>query len=653
MTTTTIAPYGAWRSPISANDVAASSLSLHLLQIDGDDVYWIEGRPLEQGRYVIVRYGADGRCQDVTPPDFNARTLVHEYGGGSYVVHRQTVYFVNYSDQRLYRQMPGAAPQPISEEPMQPRSVRYADLRVTPDGRFLLCVRERHQGARPADVINDLVAIALDGSGEVRVLASGYDFYSTPRISPDGRQLAWLCWNFPQMPWDGTELWTAEWDETGAVRKAQRLAGGSQESIFQPEWSPVGVLYFISDRSNWWNLYRLVDGVVEAVAPTETDIGGPQWVFDLSVYAFLASGAIVCAYKQQGHDQLGLIEAGERQITPIASEYWDFDYVRSNGVNLYAIASCTTDSDAAVRLHLSSRQGTVQSTVLKRATDYNLDRAYLSVPQAIEFPTEDGLTAHAFYYAPTNPAYAGPPAERPPLLALSHGGPTGATSAALSLKIQYWTSRGFAVVDVNYGGSTGYGRAYRQRLNGMWGVVDVMDCINAARYLVEAGKADGKRLVIRGGSAGGYTTLRALTWQTFFTTGAAYYPVADLEPFVYDTHKFEARYLDSLIGPYPERKDLYLDRSPVNFVENLNVPLILFQGLEDKVVPPAQPEAMVAVLQRKGLPYAYLTFAGEQHGFRKAETIVRCAEAELYFYGKLFGFEPADAIEPVEIFNLK
>lgn len=642
----TTAPYGSWRSPVSADLLAKASISLGWLQVSGQNVYWVEGRPLEAGRYVIVRRSADGSITDVTPEGYNARTLVHEYGGGMYVVNGETVYFSNFTDQRLYRQEPGVSPQPITPEPPAPMSLRYADGRVTPDGKHIICVRESHH--EDGAVINELVMLPVNGSTGPRVIAIGYDFYSTPRISPDGRQLAWLCWQNPQMPWDGTELWVASLDPDGTLSDERRVAGGPAESIFQPEWSPVDVLHFVSDRSNWWNLYRELDGRIEVLAPTDAEFGGPQWVFGLSRYTFLPDGRIACIYSQNGIDYLGIIAPGGGGVEPIACDYTALHWLSIDGERLWVIGGSPTSGSTVFSLELAD--GSIEP--VKEALTVDIDLEFFSIPRPIEFPTEKGLTAHALYYPPTNPLYRAPPGERPPLLVISHGGPTSATKAQLSLSIQYWTSRGFAVVDVNYGGSTGYGREYRERLKGNWGTVDVMDCINASRYLIDQGEVDGVRTAIRGGSAGGYTTLRALTWQDFFAAGASYFGLAELEAFVTDTHKFEARYLDSLIGPYPEKKELYYERSPVNFADRINCPVILFQGLEDKIVPPSQAEIMVEALKAKGLPHAYLTFEGEQHGFRKAENIIRCAEAELYFYSRVFGFDPADEIESVKISDL-
>ena len=645
-----IAQYGAWRSPVSADLLVTSGVSLSYLHVIDGHVYWVEGRPLEKGRYVIVKHSQqsspNGQITDVTPAEYNARTMVHEYGGGAYIVQGETVYFANFSDQRLYRQTLGSAPQPLTPEPPTPHSLRYADLRITPDNRWLFCVRERHSA--DGAVINELVAMPIDGSAEPHVLTNGYDFYAAPRISPDGRQLAWLAWQNPQMPWDGTELWVAPVTEDATLGQARHVAGSSSESIFQPEWRADGVLYFISDRSNWWNLYREVAEKVEVIAKCAAELGEAQWVFDQSRYVFLKDNSIVCIYSENGIDRLGRIAPDSSELEPIPCEYTALHWLRTDGTLLWLIGGSPTSGNAV--FSLDPKNGAL--TIVKQGLQVAVDPAFISVPRPIEFPTENNQTAYAIYYPPTNPHCQGPAAERPPLLVICHGGPTAAAQAQLSLQVQFWTSRGLGVVDVNYGGSTGYGRAYRERLKGNWGIVDVMDCINAARYLIDQGEVDGERVAIRGGSAGGYTTLRALTWQNFFAAGASYFGLAELESFVGDTHKFEARYLDGLIGPYPEQKMLYYDRSPVNFANQLNSPVILFQGLEDKVVPPTQAEIMVEALKAKQLPYAYLAFEGEQHGFRKAENIMRSAEAELYFYGQVFHFEPADEIEPVQIENL-
>ena len=642
------APYGSWRSPITASLIAAGEVPLSGPDVVGDDVYWLEGKPLEGGRVVIVKRAADGTRQELTPAPYYVRTRVHEYGGGAYAVHGSTIFFSNFADQRLYRQDPGQEPRPITPEPSVPAGPRYADAQLTRDGKLLICVRERHE-AEGAEAINELVVLPADGSGEARVIASGHDFYASPRISPDGQQLVWLTWDHPRMPWDGTELWLADLAPDGSLSKERCIAGGPEESIFQPEWSRAGELHFVSDRTGWWNLYRRRGESVEALAPMDAEFGAPQWVFGMSTYAFLDDGRIAAIMSQDGIDHLVFVRPGE----PIQTA--DLPYtaygrrLRSNGDVLVFTAASPTEASAVIRFDAASGA----REVLARSLQHQPDPRYVPRPRPIAFPTNDGTeTAYAIYYPPANADYAGPPGEKPPLIVESHGGPTAMTLAQLSLDIQFWTSRGFGVVDVNYGGSTGFGRAYRERLKGKWGIVDTQDCISAARYLAEQGEVDGRRLAIRGGSAGGYTTLCALVFHDDFAAGASYYGVADCEALATETHKFESRYLDGLIGPYPQAKDVYYARSPIHFAERLSCPVILFQGLEDRVVPPSQAERMVEVLRAKHLPVAYLAFEGEQHGFRKAETIQRTLEAELYFYSRVFGFPLSEEIEPVEIENL-
>ena len=647
MTETRVAPYGSWKSPITSEMVAADAVGLMEVVLDGADVYWIEMRPSEGGRYVVVRRSPDGNTADVTPPEFNARTRVHEYGGGAVTIDDGTVIFANFADQCLYRAGPGETPQPITPE----AALRYADCIFDHSRDRLVCVREDHTEATLAEhgeAVNTIAAVALDGSESQHALVEGNDFYAAPRLSPDGNTLAWLTWHHPNMPWDGTELWVATLQADGTLADAVQVAGGDTESIFQPTWSPGGDLYFVSDRNGWWNLYRWCDGHIEPIVEMEAEFGLPQWVFGMSTYAFASGERIVCTYTQNGIDYLASIDTKHKTLQPIDTPYTSIGSIQAApGKVLFRGASATLPG-ALVLLDL----GSGKMTVLKRSTDLTVDPGHLSTPQPLEFPTENGLTAHGLFYPPQNKDYAAPAGEKPPLLVLSHGGPTGSTSGALNFSVQYWTSRGFAILDVNYGGSTGYGRAYRERLNGRWGIVDIDDCANGARYLVEQGRVDAERLAIRGGSAGGYTTLSALAFRDVFKAGASYYGVSDLEALATDTHKFESRYLDNLIGPYPEQRDLYLARSPIYHVEGLNCPVIFFQGLEDKVVPPAQAELMVKALREKGIPVAYIPFEGEQHGFRQAAHIKRAMDSELYFYSRIFGFALAESIAPVTIENL-
>jgi dipeptidyl aminopeptidase/acylaminoacyl peptidase len=647
----TIAPYGSWRSPISAAAVAAGGRRLASPRLAGDGaVWWAEGRAAEGGRVVLMRRPQGDEPEEVTPAGTNVRTRVHEYGGGAWTLAADDlVLFVDFDDQRLYRQRLGEEPVAITPEPDAPAALRYADLRLTPDGRTVLCVREsdgrgktgRDGSPEPA---NEIVALPVDGTAAPAALASGRDFYSFPRPSPDGAWLAWTCWDHPDMPWDGTELWLAPLDDPADARL---VAGGAAESIFQPEWDAEGRLHFASDRDGWWNLYRLENGAVEQVTDEEADLGHPQWLFDGSTYAFLDDGSIVCIRTERGEERLCLREPGSAALRDLGLPHTAFGFpslsVRGTRV-AFAAASPEREAEVVV-LDL----GGGEPEVIRKASEDAIDAAFASIPRPISFPTSGDAVAHGFYYPPANAEFEAPAGELPPLIVQSHGGPTSHSPPALDREFLFWTSRGFGVVDVNYRGSSGYGREYRQRLQGGWGVLDVDDCVAAPRHLAASGEADANRLAIRGGSAGGYAVLCALVFHDDFAVGASYYGVADIESLDEDTHKFESRYTVGLVGPYPERRDLYRERSPIHFVERLRAPVILFQGLEDKVVPPNQAETMVAALKRNGVPHAYVAFADEAHGFRRAENQIRSLEAELYFYGRILGFEPADDLQPVEI----
>jgi dipeptidyl aminopeptidase/acylaminoacyl peptidase len=637
-----IKPYGAWKSPITSDLIVAETISVGSPAIDGEDIYWIEGRPKEMGRQVLVKRSADGTISDVTPAPFNVRTRVHEYGGGSYTVSNGTIYFANFADQKVYWQSQGSAPVRLTGA----EAYFFADGVVDEARDQMYAVREDHT-KEGQEAVNTLVAMALE-DGKSSVLAGGYDFYSSPRLSGDGKKLAWLSWRHPNMPWDGTELWTAEFKADGNLSQPVLVAGGKEESIFQPEWSPGGVLHFISDRTGWWNLYAWQNGEIKPLCPKSAEFGLPQWVFGMATYGFADETTLICSYVENGELILAKLDTKTGNLTPIPVEYKPQGNLRvGKGFAVYSGGS-STKFGALVRLDLA----TGKEEILRRSTELQIDEGYLSIPETMEFPTEESLTAFAFYYAPKNKDFSAPEGEKPPVIVVCHGGPTGSTSTTLNLSVQYWTSRGFGVLDVNYGGSTGYGRVYRERLNRNWGVVDIDDCVNGAKYLVEQGKADANRLAIRGGSAGGYTTLAALTFRDVFRAGASYFGVSDLEALARDTHKFESRYLDNIVGAYPAENQVYFDRSPINFTEKLNCPLILFQGLEDKIVPPNQAEMMYEALKKKGIPVAYVPYEGEQHGFRQAKNIKRSLDAEFYFYSKVFGYEPTETIEPVAIDNL-
>ncbi|MGH8581337.1 MAG: S9 family peptidase [Gammaproteobacteria bacterium] len=639
-----IAPYGTWASPITADLIVSKTVGLAEPSLRGASLYWIEQRPDEAGRSALVQRDAAGLVRDVLPAPYNARTRVHEYGGGAYLVVGHQVYFTHLADQRLYVAEEREVPEPLTE----PGELRYADLIFDRWHERLICVREDHRVA-DLEPISTIAAISLRATdrGRQSVLVSGADFYSSPRLSPDGRRIAWLAWQHPNMPWDGTELWMAGLAADGTLVDPRPIAGGPEESITQPRWSPDGTLYFISDRSGWWNLYRMVDGAARALAAVEAEFAGPQWQFGESSYGFGPTGDIICTYMQNGVSHLGRIAAGS-SLQEIACPYTQIGALKVRGDRCVLLASSPLELPAIVGLDL--RFGTFET--VQRSGRVSIEPDNISVGEPIEYPSGDNRCAHAFYYAPKNARYRGPENELPPLLVTSHGGPTSSTHNGLKLGIQYFTGRGCAVLDVNYGGSSGYGRSYRERLNGQWGVVDVDDCANGALYLANQGRVDRRRMAIRGGSAGGYTTLAALAFRAVFSAGASQFGVSDLEALAADTHKFESRYLERLIGPYPECRALYQARSPIHAVEQLSCPMIFFQGLDDRVVPPDQAERMVEALRQKRLPVAYLGFAGEQHGFRQAKNIKRALEAELYFYSKVFGFGLAETIEPVTIDNL-
>ena len=640
-----VSSYGSWKSPITSDLVVSEAIRFGEIAIDGDDTYWVEMRPEEGGRCVIVRRTPDGHANDVTISPFNVRSRVHEYGGGAYTVTNNTIYFSNFEDQRIYRQKFGGAPQPITPA----GEMRYADSVIDNHRENLICVREDHSLSH-RDPINTLVSVGLNDGHDIKVLVSGADFYSSPRFSPDGSQLAWISWNHPNMPWDNTELWIAQFETDGTLAENHRICGGIDASTLQPEWSPDGVLHFVSDQGGWWNLYKWHEDRIEPLYETDAEFAMPHWEFGLSTYGFESANSIICVYNRQGNWELGRLDTENHRLEPIELPYTDMSRTGlkvASGRVVFGAGSPTT-TRSIVELNL----GNHETEVLRRSSTMEINTRYLSIPEAIEFPTEGRATAHGYFYPPRNADYVAPPMEHPPILVKSHGGPTGATSSVLDLSIQYWTSRGFAVLDVNYGGSTGYGRAYRERLDGKWGIVDVEDCVSGVQYLIDQDEVDRHRVAINGGSAGGYTTLCALTFHDIFKAGASYYGISDLEALVTDTHKFESRYLDRLVGPYPDRRDLYLERSPIHFTDCLSCPVVLFQGLEDKIVPPNQAEKMVAALREKGLPVAYVAFEGEQHGFRRADNIKRCLDVELYFYSRIFCFDLAERVDPVLIENL-
>ena len=630
----TRAPYGSWHSPISTDALTEKSVSLGGVQLEGGDIYWTEGRPFEGGRTAVVRRRADGRTEEVTLEGTNARTMVHEYGGTSYMALEDALYYTEFKDQRIYRRELGARPRPITKG----GPYRYAELTWDRTRRRLLAVREDHTVDVPARVVNTIVALAGEDGSEVgEILVSGGDFYSNPAISPDGNLLAWITWNHPNMPWDDTQLWVGKLDAEGHVVEATLVAGGPDESVVEPRWSPDGQLHFISDRTGYWNLYRWDGSRVIALLPREADFSGPAWRLGMSSYTF-SWGGILAAFHEGGRMHLVHLKDGE--VRPITLPYTEYGSIQGGDPGVAMVAAAPDRPSAVILLQ---EDGTHE--VVKAATESTVDPAVLSLPEAISFPTGHDEVAYGFFYAPKNLDYEGLEGEKPPLLVFTHGGPTSAVSGELNLGIQWWTSRGFAVVDVNYRGSTGYGRAYRNALRGRWGVVDVEDTAEAARHLAKEGRVDGRRMAIRGGSAGGYTTLASLTFGDTFATGASYFGVSDIGALARETHKFESHYMDLMVGPWPRDQAIFEARSPLFHPELMKRPMILFQGLDDKIVPPNQAERMVEALKEKGIPVAYIAFPGEGHGFRKAETIKRATEAEYAFYCRIFGIPPAEPLE--------
>ncbi len=638
----TTAPCGSWPSAIRPEDLAAAAISLREPRPDGTDLYWLEGRPANAGRQTVVRRRADGTIEDVTPPEFNARTRVHEYGGGAYLPADGVVYASSFADGRVWRfDRPGEAGVAITPE----GALRYADFELD-------AVREDHTAGgmprTPTEARNELVAISLDAPAEAAVtpLAGGHDFVAAPRLAPDGRRLAWLTWDHPAMPWDATELWVAEIVADGSFADPERVAGGPGVSVQGPAWGPDGSLVFAADWTGWWNLYRWTgaDAASEPLAPAEAEFGDPMWVLGRSDAAFLADGRLFASCRRDGRDLLVAVGA-DGVLGPVPIPYTELEGIRSFGPERLAFAAGAPDRPTAI---VTCDPATGACHEVRRSIELDLDPASVSIPRPISFATAGGVVGHALYYPPANPGFAAPAGELPPLYVQCHGGPTSNASSSLSLAIQFLTSRGIAVLDVDYRGSTGYGRAYRELLRGAWGVVDLEDAVAAARHVATLGLGDARRMAIAGGSAGGYTTLRALTAAPdAFAAGISYFGVGDLGSLARDTHKFESRYLDSVVGPWPEAEALYRERSPITAVDRIRVPVLLLQGRDDRVVPPAQAETIEAALLARGVPVAALYFDGEGHGFRGADAIIRSVQAELAFLGRVFGFRPADELPPL------
>ncbi len=627
--------YGTWKSPITSNLIVSESIKLGQVHIDHDTIYWSESRPSEKGRSVLMSW-KNGTTEEILPPSFNARTTVHEYGGGAFTVSSGKVYFSNLKDQFLYEYPPS---NPITN------AHRFADYIKHPTHEILYAIQEKYLENGTID--NCLVTINLI-TKEVDEIQTGHDFYSSPTVTEHLGEtlLAWLTWDHPNMPWDGSELWVHQQED-----KPKVIAGGKNESVYGPKWGPDGNLYYVSDKSGYWNLYRWDGSQSTPLYPMEAEFGEAQWIFGSSRFDFIEienKMQIGCIYTIKGIDHLAILDPDTKSLTVLDLPYQTYSNLHATSTHLILQAGSPKKPVALIALDPI----TLKIQVICTSQSVALDSGYISEAELIEFPTENNLTAFAFYYPPKNQDYEGLSSELPPLIVKSHGGPSSHAKSTLNLSYQFWTSRGYGILDVNYGGSTGHGRAYRERLNNNWGVVDIDDCVNAALFLVNKQRVDRNRLIIKGSSAGGYTTLAALTFRDIFKAGTSYYGISDLEALVNDTHKFEAKYLDRLIGLYPERKDLYFERAPIKHVDKLSCPLLFFQGADDKVVLPEQSEMMYQALLKKSVPVAYLLFENEAHGFRMSDTIKKCFKAELYFYSKIFHIKLSEEAPEISISNL-
>lgn len=646
------APYGTWQSPITADMLASASRPLSFPGFAGEELWWVEGRTEESGRSTVMRRASDGSVHELLPAPWSARNRVHEYGGRPWVAAPvaggYTLVFTHWGDQRIYRLDPGATvPAVLTPRPDEPAGLRYSDLVVGPDGAEVWAVREQHHGDT---ITRHIVAVPIDGSAagdpsEIDELVSGSDFLAYPRPSADGRRLAWLAWDHPNMPWDAAELRVGEITSDGTVEKWSTVFGGPGASAFQPEWAGPDALYVVGERTGWWNLYRVpLDGDAEPLCERTQEFGAPLWMLGFATYAPLADGRLAVVHQRPDGAALGVLDPKKAELDDLELPYsaWA-PLLASDGHRVADVAGSTTSPQGIVLVDPGDHKSTA-AEVVRWSTDPDElpESTYLPDVEPVTLTGPGDRDIHANVYPPKNPRFTAPDAERPPYVVIVHGGPTGQSDAILDLRKAYFTSRGIGIVDVNYGGSTGYGREYRERLREQWGIVDVEDCVAAVQSLVDSGAADGDRLAIRGGSAGGWTVLAAVTTTDTFACGASYFGVAELLTFAETTHDFESRYLDGLIGPLPATRDRYVERAPLSHVDDVRCPVLLLQGLEDAIVPPHQAELFREALERKGIPHAYLAFEGEQHGFRKAETIIESTEAELSFYGQVMGFEPQD-----------
>ena len=628
-------PYGTWESLITSEMLVGGAVRLGEIVTDGDDVWWAESRPDEGGRTVIVRNG-----KDQTDKKTNVRTLVHEYGGSAWSVRNGTLVYSQYLDQRLYRRDKSGDSIPLTPESETQQSYRYADGRITNNEDWYVCVRETHTSS-DEEPSNEIVAVPLDGSQQIRVLVSGPDFVSSPRVSKEGNQIAWVQWNHPNMPWDDTQLCIASLEEM--VLSNQKVTKSKAESFFQPEWDDQGNLHVVSDRNNWWNLFRVDQSTNEidltSLTDIEAEIGLPQWVFGQSRYAFVGD-EIWFVYREAGIDKLATLSSNG-QFEQIKIDATEIESVTNYQDGIVATVSSWKAESSVMFINSE------EVRPLSKTRDLDIGESWFPVPETFTYQTSDSEKAHALFYSPTNPEYEIHENENPPLIVLAHGGPTGSARRQLQLSIAYWTSRGFGVADVDYRGSTGYGRLYRNRLRNSWGLADVEDCVAVAKHLVAQKKVDKNRLAIKGGSAGGFTVLAALTFHDTFTAGASRYGIADLAILAKDTHKFESRYLDRLVGKWPEDEEIYKQRSPIHHIEQLSTPMVILQGSEDPIVPPNQAHLMAKKLKENDIPHALIEFSDEGHGFRKAPNITKAIESELAFFAQIFNFEPFDDLPKI------
>jgi dipeptidyl aminopeptidase/acylaminoacyl peptidase len=640
-----VAPYGAWESPITAQSLTANRIELADLRAVDGRLYWTESNPSQGGRLSLVTEDGDGGVRALTPAAMNVRTRVHEYGGAPFVVVGGRAFFSNFSDQRLYVQAIDAEAVATAPRALTPEGYRYADC-IALEGGGLICVREDHTD--PANVKNSLVRLSGAEGDAGRVLFEASDFVAYPRVSPDGRRLAFMAWNHPNMPWDTTTLLLGDL-AAGGLSNTVEVAGGRDESVMEPRWAPDGELYFISDRNDYWNLYASRGRAPRNLAPRNAEFAGPLWSLGQANYAVMDGDRLLARFHEAGRDQLILVDPGTGTTRDLPLPFIGLRSIQRVDADHAAMIASSADALSAVIL-VDVNTGDFRT--VRSAGESGLATDFVSRPEPISFATAGRRTAHANYYPPRNPRFRAPEGSKPPLLVLVHGGPTAQASASFNPMIQFWTTRGFAVADVDYGGSSGYGRSYRKSLNGAWGVVDVQDVAAVAEYLNQIGKADPNHTAIRGGSAGGYTVLGALSHTTVFKAGADYYGISDVTALARDTHKFESRYLDTLIGSLPAAQAIYDARSPLNHLDGFSAPLIVFQGAEDPIVPPNQSRMIVEALRKRGAPVAYMQFAGEGHGLRKADSIIASLNAELCFYGRVFGFTPAGELPPIEIENL-